>query len=374
MSVIEQINDALDDENPSQVLTEITTSLVESGDSDGLEDAFRGIKKNTKQPTIANEAIAKCFEMIKVIEDDESKLKLIRPLIAYLTTFPFLQNDFQPVIDEYEKVCMKTGHYSNFARFLLDRGIDKNEPDRTKLEFYLRIGELFIQEGIIDRANGMLNEANNYRFIRSSPKELLYRYDLLNAEINVTKQNFEVAADLFYQISQNYPKEKKTALKRSIIFTITSPPGPKRDAVFHKISADDDAQLLPIFNLLDRLNNRQIISDEDIETLFKEISSEKSIKKEDFKNNMKLHNLTQIAYLYSVISVERMSQIIGVSVDDTVEMVEQMIDFGRLKAKIDQPNGMIVYNRDESRTKEVEIMDFSEAVDSLAIEIQKLGK
>jgi 26S proteasome regulatory subunit N5 len=373
MSVDEQINDALDDENISQALAEITTSLVDSNDSEGLEEAFRAIKKKSMQPTAANEAIEQCFAKIKEMEDKEVKLEFIRPLISYLTTFPSLQTDFEHVIDEYAKLCEETGHYSNLARFLKEKGIDENEDEPVQLEFYLRIGELYQMEGIADQANNMLNKAFAHRFPKTSPKPLLLRYDMLKAEIQVINQNYEVAAGLFYQISENYPEEKKSALKRSMIFAIASPPGPKRDSVSHKISTNDEAMLLPIYRFFDRLNKRQIITGEEIETLFTEVSSEKSIKKEDLINSMRLHNLSQISYLYSVISIERMAQIVGVSIEDTIEMVEQMIQSGRLKAGIDQTSGMVVYKRDDSKSKELEIKRFSEAVDSLTIEIQKLA-
>jgi 26S proteasome regulatory subunit N5 len=374
MSIIEQINDALDDENPPAVLAEIATALIDSDNDDGLEEAFRAIKKNSKQPAVASEAIKQCAEKIKNLDDKERRLKFIRPLVSYLGTFSTLQEAFQYIIDDYTTLCEETEHYSNLARFLKERGIDENEEEPKQLEFYLRIGELYLKDRITDQANGMLNKAFTHRFPLTSPKPLLYRYDLLKAEIQVINQNYEMAADIFYQISENYPNEKNNALRRSIIFAISSPPGPKRDVIFNKISTNDAAQLLPIYNLFDRLNKRQIITGEEIEMLYKEVSHEKSIKKEDLTNTMRLHNLSQISYLYSVISVERMSQIIGIPIEDTAEMVEQMIQSGRLKAKIDEPNGMIVYTRDDSSAKEFQIKEFSEAVDALTIEIQKLGK
>ena len=376
MSIAEQINDALDDENPADVLTEITSSLIDENKyKRDLSDALSCINRNAKQVSIATNAISACFEKIKGIENKEIEIDYLDAIIQFLLLNPQLLKEFSQVQDLYLKICDETQQYSRIAKFYKEQGIDSNESEPAKFEYYLKIGELYLRGKSIHQANSMLNNAYNHRFTQTSPKPLLDRYDKLKAEIQVENQAFDAAADLFYQMSQtlNDKNERVTALKRAIIFAIVSLPGPKRDAIFHKISIDENAQILPIFQHFDRLNRRQIITGQEIETLWKEISTEKSIKKEDFENNMRLHNMTQIAYLYSVISFDRLAQIAGISPEEAETIVEEMIQNGRLKAKIDQPNKMIVYTRDDSHAKEIAIKEFSEAVDNVTLEIAHLN-
>lgn len=367
MSVQEKITDALDDENPNEEIAGILKDYIEAKDSTKFASVFRELIKVDKVALLVM-GIKESLNLINAMPDARTKIGYYDGIML-VSSYPIIKEQFPNIGKDYVALCTSAGKYESAARYYINNQ-PQTEDNKELLDYNLTIGEFFIQAENYISANLYLNKAHDFRFIKTSLKRDLDRFDILRSEVMIGTQKYELASQLLYDISNNHADEKVrlNSLKRAVIFSIVSPPGPKRDAIFAKIGSDERAQELPIFQLFLKMNNRQTLGPEMIDRFWNDFKDEKSITREDLQSNFRMHNLTQIAHFYSVISIEHLAKMIELPEKEALDIIETMIQTGRLRAKIDQPHKMIIYTKDVMSQDHM-IAEFSEHVDNVVNEI-----
>ncbi|EAY13833.1 PCI domain containing protein [Trichomonas vaginalis G3] len=376
MSVENLVEDAINAQNTPEEFSKIVLNYIKANDSVNYYNAFKHFKKNSKRFSDAIKAIRDSANVLKDMKDIANALKFFEAIDEFLADYPSFFEELKEVIEIYEKICRAGNKLSQFAKLLEKKPVDETKMKPSEiLDLYLTIANLHLQSKGISKAQQYFAKAKPYYFPNSTPLENQKVYNNTHTNLMIETKNFLAASQqllstyLDKKLSQGQDKQK--LLLRAIIFAGVCPPGPSRDEQFQQIMKIEEAQKIPEYKLILRLNNRQIISDTEIEEFWNIIKEEESVSKQYFQANIKKHNMTQISYIYKSVSIERIAKMIGSTQAEVLNNLNSMISSHEIKAKIDQPNNKVVYHNDDVYNIDDQILEFCDKVLRLADSIQE---
>lgn len=283
---------------------------------------------------------------------------------AALLQFSEQHNElFEPKEKEILSDCQAAKQFAAVANFLNQKPIKRGAKDAENLELKLSTAEAFYLSRNTSQADAALLIAKNYKLDRVSPVPLLIRYYNLVTNIQITKRNYQEAAQSLYNLSllSNIPEnDQKESLKRSLRLALLAP---NQSLIVSRLLDDSRSTSFSAFPLLEGLKKKQIITDKQLESLWNELQTEESVQKNDLEKQIRQHNLIQISRLYSTISYGQLSKILKISETDALSMVSDQIINGQLKAVIDQPAEFVIFTVSE-RNRDEDIRTYCSLVES----------
>ena len=365
-SIIKIINES--DSNEKLIL--LLEPIIKSKDFLIFSNAFETIKKTINSPASIFNSLKTFLTIIYKINDFSIQVDFLKAILNYIISISTLESFLKEIEPKFIEACEKSERFLDLAKFYDSKHPSNEYDDNVILQSYLKIVSNYIKAGNINIANSKLVSASKHRFPLRTPKELLVEYDLLFSEISINNHSFESAADKLFFLFKT--TQDIAYLKRSMIFTVLSNPGPRRSSLLLKIIDEEKSNNLPLFSLVEKMNKRQLINLNDLSTYWKIIEHEKNININDLKTILRMHNLGEISFLYNTVTFKRLSYLIGADESEILRIVEQMIGSNRLNAKIDQPNKILIYNDNQLTLKDNNIKSFCDNVQLLSQQINHL--
>lgn len=373
MSVESLIQENYSSPDISEKLQPYLAKIISEKDYPTFGLIFELLKKHIFNPSLVTPFIRYSIEKISQVSDPSERVDYSKAILFFLDSYPAMKDGFKQFEQSYISDCQKSGKFFDLVRFYEANVPSPGSSDNEMLEYYLNLVEANCKASNFGAANTKLVQASSYRFALRTPKNLLEKFDLLYSEIQIGNQTYENAAERLFSVSQTASNEAlfKKSIERAMIFAVVSPPSRKRTALFSKIMNDERASQFPVFSLIERLSSRTLIEFKEVEVFWNEIQNEASIKKNDFINTIRMHNLGEISTMYSTVSFKRLGEIIGSDESEVLRIVDSMISANRLNAKIDQPNKILIYNQNPIQEKDISSKAFCDEVEALSEIVSK---
>lgn len=168
--------------------------------------------------------------------------------------------------------------------------------------------------------------------------ELLVRY-----HTEFTKDYMEIA-DAFYQIWK-IDNSNSGALMNSIINAILAPRTEKQLVFFNEVKTIRDLALMPeARTLLTVFLGRDLVSYPEFESRFGALIQDKDTS-EIMKKRVIEHGLRTISMYYTRIRLERLAELLKISVDELEQHIIDLVFAEEFYARIDRPAGIVTFKK-----------------------------
>lgn len=232
--------------------------------------------------------------------------------------------------------------------------------DTSKVQTWIRIVRCFLEDDDTVSAESALNRIKNSNAavsVLSSAPDLQLYYQLSQARILDARRDFLNASAEYYNISNRGTVdegERLQALSAAIKTAILAPAGPPRSRTLAKLYKDERAAEVSEFSMLENMFLDRLLNPADVFNFRSHLAPHQVAKTSDGSTVLDKavleHNLIAASRLYENISTESLASLLGLKdgkEDTAAEKAEdyaaRMVEQGRLKAEIDQIEGVITF-------------------------------
>jgi len=137
-------------------------------------------------------------------------------------------------------------------------------------------------------------------------------------------------------------------LENAVTCAILAPPGPSRSRVLAMLISDERSQSLRNFNMLEKIFKERIVRSAEVEGFQKLLAThqnaETSTGRTVLQNSIIEHNMFAASKIYNNITFSELGVLLNIKADEAELLASQMIDQGRMKASIDQVDGVVEFS------------------------------
>ncbi|KAL7578175.1 hypothetical protein ACA910_012610 [Epithemia clementina (nom. ined.)] len=237
--------------------------------------------------------------------------------------------------------------------------------DRT--DVHVRIAECFLAEDEIAESDAAVQKAGG--IVESIPDKenhtaLILRYKSTYARVLDSNRKFLQAAQRYHELSQSATElidadDLLTMLGMAATCAILAPSGPQRARVLGHICKDKRLSQLdgiPKFSthstILRKMHLHQILRPEELKQFESSLSDHQKAIMGDgltiMERGVVEHNMISVANLYHTIYTRELALILGVTEQRAEKIAANMIMDGSLHGIIDQVDGLLVFEPEES--------------------------
>ncbi|BFZ03267.1 hypothetical protein BsWGS_06306 [Bradybaena similaris] len=223
-----------------------------------------------------------------------------------------------------------------------------------KLETYLKIARLFLEDEDANQADAYINRASLLQ-AESKNEELQIVYKACYARVLDFRRKFIEAAQRYNELSYKSmvsEEERMTALKNALICTVLASAGQQRSRMLATLFKDERCQQLPAFNILEKMYLDRIIRSSDLVDFSalllphqKAITSDGSTI---LNRAVTEHNLLSASKLYNNISFEELGSLLEIPPSKAEKIASQMITEGRMNGYVDQIDSTVHFEARET--------------------------
>lgn len=267
------------------------------------------------------------------------------------------------VREHLAKIYEDEDEYSRAANTLagidLETGLRNLDP-AYRVRMNIRIAMLYLEDGdsgnaetYSKRVGNLVNSVLEGRF---PDKGLELQYKTCNARIADSKRKFYDAASRYYELSQIREQglvgedDIMMCLAEAVKCAILAAAGPQRSRVLATLYKDERCTRLPMFAVLEKVYKDRILRQSEVQSFAATLSEHQLALLPDgstvLDRSVTEHNLLAASRLYENITFEELGRLLGVPSAKAERMAAAMVVEGRLKAAIDQVDGLIIFEGD----------------------------
>ena len=250
-----------------------------------------------------------------------------------------------------------------------------------RVDWYVRTAQFFLEENEtgsasqqIKRAHAIVNElpkvaaATDLSTSASASSSasssavppvplLILSFRSCYARVLDSERRFLEAAQRYLELSHSPPSlvtpaDALTSLQHAVTCAILAKPSPSRTRILSLLYQDERTHQLPHQLLLSTVYRGRVAPHSQVlafeSMLAEHQKAETSAGMTVVRASLMEHNIAAMSRRYRNVGVKELSEVLGVAHDDCERVVEEMIQQGRLKAKIDQVDGMLEFDEDTS--------------------------
>uniref|UniRef100_A0A0B7B012 COP9 signalosome complex subunit 4 n=1 Tax=Arion vulgaris TaxID=1028688 RepID=A0A0B7B012_9EUPU len=223
-----------------------------------------------------------------------------------------------------------------------------------KLETYLKIARLFLEDEDANQADAYINRASLLQ-AESKNEELQIVYKACYARVLDFRRKFIEAAQRYNELSYKSvvsEEERMTALKNALICTVLASAGQQRSRMLATLFKDERCQHLPAFHILEKMYLDRIIrSSELVDFAALLLPHQKAITSDGstiLNRAVTEHNLLSASKLYNNISFEELGSLLEIPPIKAEKIASQMITEGRMNGYVDQIDSTVHFEARET--------------------------
>lgn len=253
--------------------------------------------------------------------------------------------------------------YSSAAKALQGIHLDSTQrsvSDLAKVQTWIRIVRYFLEDDDTVSAETALNKIKNSaaaaQVLNGSP-DLQLHYQLSQARILDSRRDFLNASAEYLNVSLSSSvaeEDRLQALSAAIKTAVLAGAGPQRSKTLGKLYKDERAVETQEYGILEKMFLDRILAPAEVEAFAASLARHQLAETADGSTVLSKavveHNLLAASRLYENISTAALAEILGLTAgkDETAaekaeDYAARMIEQGRLRAQIDQIDGVITF-------------------------------
>ncbi|KAF9082154.1 hypothetical protein BGX29_008358 [Mortierella sp. GBA35] len=227
-------------------------------------------------------------------------------------------------------------------------------PNEFKIEIYIRIVRLLLEDDEAVSADAYLNRAS---VLMRDTKDinLQLTFKLSQARIADFKNNFLKASSQYHEISYIQEidvDERMHTLSAAVVCAVLAPAGPQRSRMLATLYKDDRSQRLPHFSILEKMYLDRVLRSNEVTEFATTLKSHQLALLADNTTVLDRavieHNLLSASKIYNNISFEELGALLGVKPEQAEARASKMMMEGRMSGSIDQIERLIFFDRTQS--------------------------
>ncbi|XP_074647483.1 COP9 signalosome complex subunit 4-like isoform X2 [Tubulanus polymorphus] len=248
----------------------------------------------------------------------------------------------------------------------------KQYSNDYKLETYLKIARLFLEDSDPVQAEAYINRASLLQ-ADSQNEELLIHYKVCYARVLDYRRKFIEAAQRYSELSYKNiiaEEERMLALKNALICTILASAGQQRSRMLATLFKDERCQQLPAFSILEKMYLDRIIRSSDLIEFEALLQSHQKATTSDGSTILDRavieHNLLSASKLYNNISFEELGALLEIPPAKAEKIASQMISESRMNGCIDQIDSTVHFETREP------LPNWDKQIQSLCVQVNNI--
>lgn len=216
-----------------------------------------------------------------------------------------------------------------------------------KLETYLKIARLYLEDGDPVQAEAYINRASLLQ-AETRNEELHVLYKVCYARVLDYRRKFIEAAQRYNELSYRTivdEGERMTALRNALICTVLASAGQQRSRMLATLFKDERCQHLPAYAILEKMYLDRIIRRSELEEFEALLQVHQKASTLDGSSILDRavfeHNLLSASKLYNNITFEELGALLEIQPSKAERIASQMITEERLSGYIDQIDGIV---------------------------------
>eukprot|EP00639_Heterosigma_akashiwo_P002680 CAMPEP_0194591992 /NCGR_PEP_ID=MMETSP0292-20121207/22459_1 /TAXON_ID=39354 /ORGANISM="Heterosigma akashiwo, Strain CCMP2393" /LENGTH=371 /DNA_ID=CAMNT_0039450299 /DNA_START=67 /DNA_END=1179 /DNA_ORIENTATION=- len=360
---IAQITAVADQKEKIEKYKELINSRVKAGSGEELCEIVNHLTSEEVLQVVSRNVMT---YFASVIKNDLSDREVFQEVATY--TLGKFQNQVVSFEDaDYTLRDALFEHYLNEESFKsaanalaglnMESG-SKVYTDAEKANLYVKIAETYLEDDETDAAENYVNRASGLMHSVENDWSLQLRYRVTYARVLDANRKFLEAAVRYHELSQTTAAEVVQddlveLLGKAVTCALLGRAGPQRSRTLGALYQDERTQGLPLAahaDILAKMYTEQIIRPGNL-TAF--VESLMPHQKALLGNGMTIpeaaaleHNMVACARLYENIRLAELGVLLGIEADKAEKVAAKMITEGRLKASIDQIEGILQFEED----------------------------
>ncbi|KAL8808004.1 MAG: hypothetical protein Q9223_001426 [Gallowayella weberi] len=308
----------------------------------------------------ARPLLGAAVESIKTLQDPDAKIEAgttaLRSLEPRISVVSVEEQDAQlreMLADTYQA----QEEYIEAAKVLQGIQLESSQrrvSDDQKVDTWMRICRLYLEEDDTTSAESYLNRAKNLRHQISKP-EIVLAFQLSEARILDARRRFLDASQAYHSFSFSAvldEDERIRALSSAIICAVLAPAGPQRSRALAKLYKDERAEQLGEFGMLEKMFLDRLLSPDEVARFSEKLQPHQLAKTADGSTVLAKavieHNLLSVSRLYDNIGIDGLAALLGLAAEEAEGYAARMLEQGRIAGSIDQIDRVIVFDGSET--------------------------
>ncbi|CAH2037607.1 unnamed protein product, partial [Iphiclides podalirius] len=361
LALEKQTRTGADMPSTARILVAIVQICFEAKNWSALNDHIVLLSKRRSQLKQAVvKMVQECCTYVDKTPDKETKIKLIETLRTITEGKIYVEVERARLTNILAKIREQEGDVAEAAKIIQELQVETygSMDKREKVELILEQMRLCLAIKDYIRTQIISKKINTKFFEEENTQELKEKF--YRIMISVDQQNGQYLS-VCRHFSALGVAGGSEALIGSVVFLILAPYDNEQSDWTHRLNLDKELDKLPEYKqLLGLFINPEIIRWNTLcstyekmlrKTPYFDASDEKGQERwNDLKNRVVEHNIRIMSMYYTRITLQRMSELLGLSVTETEEALSQLVVTGVVRAKIDRPAGVVHFslNKDAS--------------------------
>jgi COP9 signalosome complex subunit 4 len=313
---------------------------------------------------LATRPLLTCFvSEFKKIANPEVKVEAGRAILSALEPHAasFEEQDVQ-LKDSVADALEEQEDFIGAAKVLQSinlEGAGRAASANGRAKHLVRIVRCYLEEDQPENAVLYLDRIKNFLpDVTDASTRLLYT--LCQARILDSQGKFLDASAAYYRMSLDALLAEEEALRglsNAITCAILGPAGPLRARALGQLYKDERSTHVQEHAILEKIYLNRLLAPDEVKAFAKKLSPHQVATTSDGSTVLEKavleHNLLAVSRLYENVPTRQLGQLLGVDADRAESYAAQMIEQGRLSGYIDQIEGLIFFEGEETGEKKV---------------------
>jgi len=362
-SLEKQTRQAEDQISTSRVAKAIINLCFEANELNLLNENLKTLAKRRGQlRTVIQDFVGEAMTYLDKL-NKEDKLTLLATLREITEGKMFVEIERARLTEILAKMKEADGNIAEAANIMQEIQVETfGQMDRKeKTNFILEQVRLCLDKKDYVRAQILSNKISKKAINEPELQDLKIKYHGLMITYFLHDRQYLNICKAYMSIYdtpkiQDNEAAWKQALEHAVVFAILSPYNNEQSDVLARISLDKKLEKLPLYKtLVTAFMTKEIINWNEFKTFygrefqrFEIFNKESGQSWEDLQKRIVQHNLRVIAGYYSRITMMRLSDLLGLSADETEKHISDLVVSKSIYAKIDRPAGIINFTRQKN--------------------------
>ncbi|XP_052740439.1 26S proteasome non-ATPase regulatory subunit 12 [Bicyclus anynana] len=361
LALEKQTRTGADMASTARILVTIVQICYEAKNWSSLNDHIVLLSKRRSQLKQAVvKMVQECYTYVNKTPDKETKIKLIETLRTITEGKIYVEVERARLTHILAKIREEEGNVTEAAKIIQELQVETygSMDKREKVELILEQMRLCLAIKDYIRTQIISKKISTKFFEEDDTQELKEKFYRLMISVDQHNGQYLSVCRHFRALGALGGSD---ALIGSVVFLILAPYDNEQADMTHRVNEDKDLDKLPEYKqLLGLFINPEIIRWSTLcatyekmlrQTPFFSPTDEKGQERwNDLKNRVVEHNIRIMSMYYTRITLQRMSELLGLSVTETEEALSQLVVSAVVRAKIDRPAGVVHFrlNMDSS--------------------------
>jgi COP9 signalosome complex subunit 4 len=364
-------NDLLEKIISSPEIAENLTAFIKSVLSESL-----GIVAARPLLTSSVDAIRNIQDLDERIETGKHVLQFLEPRVA---SFEDQDASLRQILAQ---AYQANNEFIEAAKVLQGIQLESSQRrvfDKDKLDHWITICRLYIEEDDMTSAESYLNRAKAIRH-NVDDQELGLKFQLSQARILDSRREFLDASQAYHTVSLSpvlAEEDRNVSLSQAIICAVLAGAGPPRSRLLGKLYKDERSAQLEEYGMLEKMFLDRLISPDEVEKFAGKLAPHQLAHTADGSTVLSKavieHNLLGASKLYSNLDIKELGALLGLDADIAEEYARRMLEQKRLVGTIDQIDEVLYFGDQQDGISGGALRDWDRQVRGLVEDVERVA-